>query len=244
MGSNRVDAFHADNAKILVDANKLISEMKGDRSEPQGVLRISVFESFGNLVIAPILPRFLAQYPKVTVEIDLNNDLVDLHRENIDVAIRIGTPQDSNLKARRLMPNLTSLVATPEYLASHPVIEQPDDIQHHNCLLISHCRKRHYFYCSNGGELQRVPVTGNLISKGGSPLLSAALSGSGLLLLSTWMVEPYLKTQQLIEVLPNWITRSSAEGSGEIFAIYKGMEYPKPHVRAWLDFLIKEITHT
>lgn len=235
--------FYQQSTKILSDANKLIAEMKGDRAEPKGVLRISVFESFGNLVLAPLLPRFLAQYPKVTVEIDLNNNLVDLHSENIDVAIRIGTPQDSNLKARRLMPNLTSLVATPEYLASHAAIEQPEDIQNHNCLLISHGRKRHYFYCSNGKEMRRVPVSGNLVSKGGSPLLSAALSNSGVLLLSEWMIKPYLQSQQLVEVLPDWVTSSSEHGSGEIFAIYKGMEYPKPHIRAWLDFLVTELSN-
>ncbi|MGF1688781.1 LysR family transcriptional regulator [Photobacterium japonica] len=234
--------FYHQATKILFDANKLISEMKGERAEPQGVLRISVFESFGNLVLAPLLPRFLAQYPKVTVEIDLDNNLVDLNSENIDVAIRIGTPQDSNLKARRLMTNLTSLVATPEYIATHAEIKQPEDIQSHNCLLIGQGRKRYYFYCSNGAEVRRIPVKGNLVSKGGSPLLSAALSSSGVLLLSTWMVEPYLKSQQLVEVLPHWVTHSSETGSGEIYAIYKGMEYPKPHVRAWLDFLVKELS--
>ncbi|OZS44443.1 LysR family transcriptional regulator [Photobacterium sanguinicancri] len=234
--------FYQESIKLLFDANKLISEMKGDRAEPQGMLRISVFESFGNLVLAPLLPRFLAQYPKVKVEIDLDNHMVDLHSENIDIAIRIGTPQDSNLKARKLMPNLTSLVATPEYLAAHPEIKQPEDLQHHNCLLISHARQRNYFYFSNDTEQRRVPVSGNLASRGGSPLLSAALCGSGVLLLSTWMVEPYLKSQQLVEVLPIWTARSSEHDSGEIFAVYKGMEYPKPHIRAWLDFLVKELT--
>lgn len=233
--------FYQQSTKILFDTNKLISEMKGDRAEPQGMLRISVFESFGNLVLAPILPRFLAMYPKVTVEIDLDNKVVDLNSENVDVAIRIGTPQDSGLKARRLMPNLTSLVATPEYLASHSPIQEPEDIQEHNCLLISHGRKRHSFYFSNGTESKRVAVNGNLVSKGGSPLLSAALSGSGVLLLSTWMVDPYLKNKQLVEILPEWITSSSERGSGEIYAIYKGLEYPKPHLRAWLDFLVSEL---
>lgn len=233
--------FYQQSAKILLETNSLIAEMKGDKTEPKGALRISVFESFGNLVIASILPRFLAKYPQVTVELDLDNNIVDLNRENIDVAIRIGTPQDSNLKARKLMSNLTSLVATPEYLATHPCIEHPEDLHQHNCLLISHARQRNYFYFSNDLEQRRVSVRGNLISKGGSPLLSAALQGAGVLLLSTWMVEPYLTSQQLVEVLPQWTVNHSEEGSGEIYAIYKGMEYPKPHVRAWLDFLVEEL---
>lgn len=240
--------FYQQSSKIVAETNKLISEMKGDRAEPQGTLRISVFESFGNLVLAPILPRFLARYPKVSVELDLDNNVVDLNRENVDVAIRIGTPQDSSLKARKLMDNLTALVATPDYLSSHPPIEQPEDVQQHNCLLISQSRQRHYFYFAHRlhqspqtQQPRRIPVSGNLASRGGSPLLSAALQSSGLLLLSTWMVEPYLQSRQLVEVLPDWIASHGEGGSGEIYAIYKGSEYPKPHVRAWLDFLLAEL---
>ncbi|OEE76986.1 LysR family transcriptional regulator [Vibrio genomosp. F6] len=233
--------FYAQSLKLLEDSEKLIREMKGHRNEPQGVLRISVFESFGNLIIAPLLPQFLKLYPKIQVELDIDNRVVDLNSENIDIAVRIGTPQDSRLKARKLLTNHTSLVATQDYLDQHACITQPDDLTQHNCLLINQERQRYYWYFSQDDTKKKIPVSGNLLSKGGSPLLSAALSGGGVLLLSSWMVEPYLKNKQLVSILPEWQVTHSEKSSGEIFAIYKSSHYPKPNIRAFLDYLIAQI---
>lgn len=230
--------FYDKSAQILADTNQLISEMKSQDSSPEGLLRISVFESFGNLSLAPLIPEFLSCYPNIQVELELDNNLVDLHSENIDVAIRIGTPQDSGLKARFLLHNKTRLVASPSYIANHDPIEHPEDLQSHNCLLISHQRQRNYWHFNKKQAHKKITVTGNLVSKGGSPLLCAALQGSGVLLLSEWMIKPYLDSNQLVELLPAWQATHGEKGSGEIFAIYKGVQYPKPHVRAFIDFLV------
>ncbi len=138
--------FHQKSIQLLQDSDKLLSEMKGSNEEPEGMLRISVFESFGNLVLASFIPEFLALYPKVQIELELDNKVVDLNSENIDIAIRIGTPQDSRLKARKLMVNYTSLVASPTYLAKYHSINKPDDLHDHNCLLISHERQRNHWF--------------------------------------------------------------------------------------------------
>ncbi len=84
-------------------------------------------------------------------------------------------------------------------------------------------------------------VAGNLISKGGSPLLCAALQGTGVLMLSKWMLKPYLESGQLVELLPSWTATHGELGSGEIFAIYKNTQYPKPHLRVFLDFLLEKL---
>lgn len=228
--------------KLLQDSDQLLSDMKGCNDTPAGILRISVFESFGNLVLSSLIPEFLALYPNVQIELALDNKVVDLNSENIDVAIRIGTPQDSRLKARKLMVNTTSLVAAPCYLKKYSHIDKPDDLHEHNCLLISHERQRNHWFFKKGNTHKKISVSGNLISKGGSPLLSSALAGTGVLLLSDWMVTPYVERGDLIKLLPEWTTTHGENGSGEIFAIYKGSQYPKPHVRAFLDFLIAKLT--
>ena len=233
--------FHQQSIKLLQESDKLLSEMKGHNEEPEGMLRISVFESFGNLILASLIPEFLALYPKVKIELELDNNVVDLNSENIDIAIRIGTPQDSCLKARKLMLNNTSLVASSDYLASHEKIEKPDDLVHHNCLLISHERQRNHWYFKKGNVAKKVSVSGNLISKGGSPLLNAALKGSGVLLLSDWMTAEYIESGLLTPVLPKWTATHGENGSGEIFAIYKSTQYPKPYIRAFLDFIIEKM---
>ncbi|HAS6296503.1 TPA: LysR family transcriptional regulator [Vibrio vulnificus] len=233
--------FYQQSSKILRDSDNLLAEMRGNHGVPEGILRISVFESFGNLCLTPFIPEFLERYPKIQIELELDNKLVDLNSDNVDMAIRIGTPQDSRLKARHLLTNYTALVASPAYINTHSPITQPEDLQQHNCLLISHERQRNYWYFRQKSITRKVMVAGNLISKGGSPLLCAALQGTGVLLLSKWMLKSYLESGQLVELLPSWTATHGELGSGEIFAIYKNTQYPKPHLRVFLDFLLEKL---
>ncbi|EGQ7935614.1 TPA: LysR family transcriptional regulator [Vibrio vulnificus] len=233
--------FYQQSSKILRDSDNLLAEMRGNHGVPEGILRISVFESFGNLCLTPLIPEFLERYPKIQIELELDNKLVDLNSDNVDMAIRIGTPQDSRLKARHLLTNYTTLVASPAYINTHSPITKPEDLQQHNCLLISHERQRNYWYFRQKSTTRKVMVAGNLISKGGSPLLCAALQGTGVLLLSKWMLKPYLESGQLVELLPSWTATHGELGSGEIFAIYKNTQYPKPHLRVFLDFLLEKL---
>lgn len=233
--------FYEQSVKILRDSDRLLEEMKGNQGAPEGVLRVSVFESFGNLCLTPLIPEFLERYPNIQVELELDNNVVDLNSENFDVAIRIGTPRDSRLKARHLLTNNALLVAAPSYIEKYGTIVQPEDLQHHNCLLIHHERQRNYWYFKKKAANKKVLVTGNLISKGGSPLLHAALSGVGVLLLSDWMLKPYLVNGQLRVLLPDWKSMHSEQGSGEIFAIYKNTQYPRPHVRLFINFLVEKL---
>ncbi|MGF1724835.1 LysR family transcriptional regulator [Photobacterium nomapromontoriensis] len=227
--------------KLMNDADLLIRSMDKTNAIPSGSLRISVFESFGNLIISPILPAFLERYPMINVDIDLNNKMVDMNVENIDLAIRIGKPADSSLNGRMLMTNHTTLCASPDYLKRHGEPQTPEDISEHNCLLLSHDRQRNYWHFSQKKQHKKIPVQGNLCSRGGSPLMAAALGGGGILLLSSWMVDDLIAEGKLQQVLPDWIASQHEHSSGEIYAVYRGSKYPQPQIRAFLDFLVDAI---
>lgn len=233
--------FREKSAKLLDDSDRLIHEMRGSRVQPQGLLRLSVFDSFGNLQLAPLIPEFLKLYPSVKIELDINNNLVDLNADNIDIAIRIGKPKDSQLKARKLLVNHTFVVASPEYLDTHAKITKPEDLQNHNCLSISHGRQRNHWHFQQGTHKRKTSINGNFNSRGGSPLLSAALADCGVILLSEWIVKPYLENNQLKQVLSNWTTTYYEHGSSEVYAIYKGDRYPNPNIRVFIDFLIERL---
>nr|WP_246506677.1 LysR family transcriptional regulator [Kistimonas asteriae] len=234
--------FFLDGAgKLLDDADHLVQTMNQQNDDPRGVLRVSVFESFGGQCVCPLLPEFLLRYPKVKLEIELDNRLVDMNTENVDLAIRIGRPSDSSLHARRLMENHTLLCAAPAYFECHGLPESPEAIRYHNCLLLSHDRQRHYWFFHRDRQHLKIPVQGNLTSKGGTPLLAAALGGAGLLLLSSWMLTESLNQNQLQICLPEWEVSQHEEGSGEIYIVYRGSKYPKPVIRAFIDFIIEKI---
>lgn len=231
--------FLARSLPLLEEADQLVQSLQPLSGAPRGGLRVSVFESFGAAWLAPRLPTFLARYPEVRLEIELDNRLVDLDAENVDVAVRIGRPIDSGLHSRRLLANRTLLVASPEYLAAHGEPAHPDDLASHNCLIRGQGRQRQHWYFEREGEKRRVAVQGNLASIGGTPLLCAAKAGSGLLLLSSWMVQQGLDDGSLIPVLPEWQASPYEDRHDEIYAVFRGGRFLKPQTRAFIDFLIE-----
>lgn len=228
--------------KLVADSDYLLMSLSNQNTEPEGSLRISTFESFGRLNICPLIPEFLDRYPKINIEIELDNKMVDLGGENIDLAIRIGIPEDSSLKSRKLLSNYTCICASPGYLSKHDNIEQPQDLSMHNCLLLNQQRQRIYWYLKNSHQNVKVAVSGNLKSKGGTPLLEAALQGLGVVQLANWMVTDFVKHGDLVVCLKDWEPLLNESSNGNIYAIYKDNPYPNPNIRLFIDYLIDK-TH-
>lgn len=238
--TDKGQVFLAGAVKLVTDNDALLMLMADEDKEPKGSLRISVFESFGRLNVCPIIPKFLEKYPKISIEIELENKIVDLAVENIDLAIRVGTPEDSNLKSRKLLPNHTFVCASPDYLALNGHIEQPNDLSSHNCLLLNQQRQRTYWYFKKSRRNSKVLVQGNLKSKGGTPLLEAALSGLGVVQLSNWVVSDFVKSGQLVICLKDWQPSLNESSSGDVYAVYKQSSYPNSNIRLFIDYLIEK----
>ncbi len=234
--------FYPRAEKLLEDADGLISSMQGTRLEPEGSLRISAFEGFGRAFISPLLPEFLSRYPKLKVEIELDNQIVDLNSENVDLGIRIGLPADSNLNARLLLANKTVLCASPRYLEQHGTPIEPEDLAEHNCLILNRDRQRTVWHFRNSDkDYKKILVAGNLTSKGGTPLLEAAINHGGIVLISSWMVRDLINEGKLVQCLPEWQGSLFEESSGVIYAVYQGNKYLKPSLRVFIDFLIEKL---
>jgi len=227
--------------RLLADADDLLSSMHQVNQEPEGLLKISAFESFGRQCISPLLPEFLARYPKVKIEIELDNQVIDLNGENVDLGIRIGRPSDSNLHARMLFTNHTILCASPEYFAKFDQPKTPMDLNEHNCLTLTNSRQRCCWYFKKNKQITKVAVQGNLSSKGGSPLLEAALHGGGMLLMSKWMTADYIKAGKLVACLPQWEASAYEGASAEVYAVYHGSKFQRPVLRAFIDFLVEKV---
>src|SRR6516164_9841557 len=99
--------------RILAEIEAADAAVSADRIEPRGLLRLNVPLVFGVRQIAPRLGEFARRHPRVTVELGLNDRLVDLAEEGWDLAIRIGSLRDSSLMARRLAPCRMTICAAP-----------------------------------------------------------------------------------------------------------------------------------
>src|SRR5690606_20507188 len=119
--------------RALEDAENRVSAGK---AEATGQLRITAPAGFGRRHVAPLLPQLLEQHPRLSVSLDLTDDLVDLNRGRHDCAIRIGELSDSRLVGVRLAENRRLVVAAPSYLQRHGAPRAPAELLQHNCLTL------------------------------------------------------------------------------------------------------------
>lgn len=224
--------------KAVSDLEAAFTAIRTTPKEIAGDLRISVFESFGRLRICPVVPDFLIQHPKIKLELLFDNQLADLYKDEIDLAIRIGRPEDSRLKARKLVENRMVLCASPEYLAQHGIPTKPHDLADHNCLVLSRSRRIAWWHFRQGEETEKVQVSGNLTSIGGTPLLEAGIQGVGLMMLPEWMVASHINSGALVSVMEKWEPSLYEGGSGDVYVVYLDDPNTKPAIRAFIDHLL------
>ncbi len=225
----------------VADLDAACSAVRSVPHEVAGDLRISVFESFGRLRICPVIPDFLLRHPKIRLELLLDNQLADLYKDEVDLAIRIGRPEDSRLKARKLVENRMLLCASPHYLARHGMPTTPQDLADHNCLVLSRSRRIAWWHFRQGEAAQKIQVTGSLTSVGGTPLLEAGILGVGLVMLPGWMVASHVNTGDLVRVMEAWEPSLYEGGSGHVYAVYLDDPNTKPVIRSFIDHLLASL---
>ncbi|ARU59180.1 LysR family transcriptional regulator [Oleiphilus messinensis] len=216
-------------------------ELCQGHQEPCGLLRISVFESFGHRYITPLVPAFLTRYPKVKIALDISNRMVDLHRENVDLAIRTGVLQDSNLRARPLVCGESIVVASPDYLKRQGIPQHPAELKGHNCLTLDRQRQTTHWYFAQERHTLKVPVAGNLMAVGGDPLYRAACEGLGITALLSWMVADGLQDGRLQQIFPDWKVSVTESPQFGINAVYLQDKYERPALRAFIDYLVEAL---
>jgi DNA-binding transcriptional LysR family regulator len=171
------------------------------KAEPQGVLTITAPSSFGSRHIAPAAASFLKCYPKLEIDLQVTDEIVDLSNERVDVAIRMGVLPASDLLATNLAPQRRIAVASPEYLAQHGTPRRPEDLPQHRCLTLRSRPSRVGWWCFAGvNQGKPLAVRGPLRSDDIDALLRATLQGLGVAHLASWLVGEDLLAGRLVSL--------------------------------------------
>ena len=220
--------------RILAEIEAADAAVAADRVEPKGMLRINAPVSFGTRQIAPLLAEFAARYPRTTVELGLNDRLVDLAEEGWDLAIRIGNLSDSSLIARRIAPCRIVVCAAPSYLEARGIPQTVSSLAAHNCLgyTLSLRTPVDRWVFGARGEVG-VRVSGNLRANNGDALLAAALAGQGIIHQPSFIVADDLGAGRLVALT---LDQPNVELGG-IYAVYLPDRHPPAKVRAFIDFI-------
>lgn len=232
--------FFAGCQRMLAEAEAATRAITHLAASPRGRLKINAPMSFGTYHVSPALPAFMARYPELQIEMELNDRLVDLVEEGFDVSIRIMRLQDSSLIARRLAPNRSILCAAPAYIAARGTPLAVEDLKDHTCLLYSYQATGDTWRLHGPGGERRLRVLGPLRINNGDALLEAAIGGLGIALLPSFICGEALRAGRLVHLLPEW---GEAQDSA-IHAVYPASRNLLPKVRVFVDFLAERFGGT
>ena len=206
--------------------------------EIAGSLKISCSSAQGRIHLVPLISRFLQRYPRLKINLQLEDRFVDMVSENIDVSIRIGFLPDSSLIARKLGDLSWILCASPSYLEHALPLNHPIDLLNHNCIYYRNAKSamNTWTFLSETGE-ETVVVDGSFTLNDASALVSAATQHMGVLLIDKSLLGNTINKGLLQPVL----TEYKPIGGLPIYAIYPEKEYMPAKTKAFIDFLVAEM---
>lgn len=223
---------------IAKDLDKAKSEVTSMQEEVKGVLRATLRVAAGTTVVVPALPRLLARYPELKLDLSLTDERCDLIANNIDVALWLGALPDAELVARRLSPTKRLVYGSPDYFARHGVPKTPQDLKDHSCMIFAAPSYHHRWGFTRGDEVQEVEVSGSIKSDNALVLLSSACAGLGVGIAHEWMLRGFLADGRLVRVLEEY-TVNPRPGDADLYAIFPSSKGLSKKVRAFVDFLLE-----
>lgn len=237
----------ATHAEAMLSARRAafdaIAELTGE--QPRGRLRVSMPVSVGERLLGRHLPAFRRRYPDLHLEVDLSDRNVQLVEGGYDLAIRVGRPHDSSLRAALLGRVSVRLVASPQYLAQHGAPNKPSDLRSHKCLTLGPIAGPVEWTFFKRTRRDVISVPSEVHST--SPTLSTqlAVSGLGILRTNEWIIRDELKKGQLVEVMPGWSCDHPEKGGVPVFAMYaqNASAAPPLKARVFVD-LVKTVMAT
>lgn len=199
---------------------------------PRGTLRISAPLSFCGSQFMAVVVDYLARYTDVSIDLVLNDRLVDVVEEGYDLAIRIGPLADSNLVAQPLSQARMVVCGAPAYFERRGVPRQPLELTRHCCLSYSYWSTHTEWRFERKGQIIAVRTASNLRVNNGEALREAALGGHGIVMLPYFLIAENLKTRQLQPILEDYQLPPLP-----VSAVYPHRQYLSAKVRTFIESL-------
>ncbi|MEZ5658148.1 MAG: LysR family transcriptional regulator [Burkholderiaceae bacterium] len=221
---------------LLDELDALLTDVAEAPQGLTGTLRISSPINFGDAYVTPMLGRFAQAHPGLALDVRFDDRYVDLARDGIDLAFRIGGFDQSTLKVRRLGSLLSVLVASPAYLAEHGAPNAPADLAHHICIVDTNRRDARRWVFKKAGSRREANVQGRFLVNSARAATALALQGLGITYVPRFVLDGALESGALVRLLPDYAGEGAALG-----AVYlEGRTMPRK-VRALIDFAAQDI---
>jgi DNA-binding transcriptional LysR family regulator len=218
----------------LGDIAEAVSQVNAFRGRPAGLLRLNVPRIAAELIVRPVMGRFLATYPEITLEVVSDDGLVDIVAEGFDAGIR---PGRRLAQAMIAVPVGTrrrfAVVASGDYFAGHGKPEVPQDLHAHACIERRYPGGARYAWeFARGDETMEVDVSGPLVLDDSMLMVAAALDGVGIAFVYETLVAADIARGTLVRVLEDW-----CPALPHFFLYYPGRRQTPAPLRAFIDMV-------
>jgi len=226
------EIFYRHCQDIVTRTHVALDELRQYQNQPTGTLKVSSPISFGTSHLVPIIKELRALYPHLKIELLLEDRIINMVEEGVDLAIRIGWMQESNLVAKKLCQVPMVAFASPDYLAKMGIPKKPSDLTDHHFISMSLFNAPLRWNFEKNGKSETVQMHSPVKSNSPDAVVSLALAGQGISALANNMVFDHIDSGALLPVLPGFNLKPVG-----IYAVYPHREHMPPKVRAFMDFL-------
>ncbi len=227
------EAFYGRCLRLIADMDDAEAAFRD--APPRGPLRIEVHGTLGRHLLFPHLPEFLQRYPDIELEVSEGDRYVDLLREGVDAALRVGTLADSDLAARRLTMLREVTVAAPGYLQDKGVPGSIASLRDGHEMVgyrSSATGQLIPLEFQQAGQVHYVPLPARVRVSGADAFLGAALAGLGIIQAPRYRMDPYIARGQLLELLPE-----APPTPSPLSLVYPRNRTPSPRLRVFIDWV-------
>jgi DNA-binding transcriptional LysR family regulator len=229
-------------ARGMVQLEEAIRAISEFQQEPQGLLRVGTTPFFGRLHIVPAITDFIAQHPKVSVDLSLGHADSSILESGRDVLVRAAPLSGGSFTSQPLAPMEHVICATPGYLQERGTPRVPRELVHYNCLIST----RPVAVCEwpfiIGRRRHQIRVSGNFRADGMEAIYYATVAGLGIARLPNYVVGPDLRSGRLVSLFPGGAagadgTLGDATTPSTMRAFYLKSRFPDPKITAFIEFL-------
>jgi DNA-binding transcriptional LysR family regulator len=222
---------------ILELVTEAEGEASGARIQPTGRLRVLCMASFGDRYVVPLVAKYCAMYPTVTVEYSASQYVPDLLAEGVDVSVYLTQRlPDSSIVAQRLGAIHGVLCAAPQYLERRGSPKTVADLADHPCLRLVNSSTARDWQLTDGNDTCSLQPRGPLVGDHPEAVLHAALRGLGIAMLPGFAVVDCMRRGELVHVLPQW--RSPEV---DVYVLMPSRKFLEAKTRAWVELLKAEL---
>lgn len=221
----------------LVDMQKAERELSQSHELPKGKIKFTAPIEVVNYFLSETISSFIQKYSEIELDVLFTDRIVDLVKEEFDLALRAGRIHDESLISKKLGGDIFILVASRNYLKNKPTITKPEDLKNHTCWTFSQMSRSNEWKINNGKQSKTIQVEKKLQNNSLHSIKTIIIAGGGVALLPSILVKESLIVGELIHVLPDW----KLEG-GNLHLCYPKQKKTPLRVKLFIEFLMQALS--